>query len=45
LEETEERLRGVIERDPLMMREFPGTKGVMEGMESFDDRTYLRIEL
>ena len=32
-------------RDPLMIEDPPATKGVIPGALSFDDRTYLRVEI
>lgn len=42
LAESEERLRKIIEEDPLCIGVNAGTKGIMEGMESFDDRAFVR---
>lgn len=43
LEETERRLREVIDEDPLMISICPQVKGVMIGQKSFDDRSYVRF--
>lgn len=43
LEESEERLCAVIAEDPMCVGRNIGTKGIMDGMESFDDRGYVRI--
>jgi len=43
LAESEEALRQLLERDPLLIRDFKATKAWMEGRESFDDRTYVRV--
>lgn len=45
LEETEAHLRNLIRKDPMMIDQFLAAKGVREGAESFDDRTYLKISL
>ena len=45
LQETESALKSVIEYDPLLIDLCRGTKGVALDAESFDDRTYLRIEV
>ena len=45
LAESEERLRGVLERDPLCYKENRQTKGLQAGNESFDDRCYLRLRV
>ncbi len=45
LEQTERHLSGLLERDPLLFREFRSTKGVVLGNESYDDRSYLRIRI
>ena len=44
LAESEERLRELIAEDPLCIGRNAGTKGIMDGMESFDDRAYIRIK-
>jgi len=43
--ESENALKELLAEDPLMFRRHQGTRGMMEGMESFDDRAYLRIIL
>jgi hypothetical protein len=45
LREAEEHLVASLRDDPLRVGEFPSTKGVKPGARSFDDRTYLRLEL
>lgn len=45
LEKTEMELKSILDKDPLLMNEVMGTKGVRPGAESFDDRTYLRVDL
>lgn len=42
LEETERRLQDRLLHDPLLIDSPPQTKGVAEGAESYDDRTYVR---
>ena len=43
LAESEKRLKEILAEDPLCIGRNAGTKGVMEGLESFDDRTYARV--
>ena len=46
LEESEAKLREIIAEDPLCLGVGggkAGVKGIMEGMESFDDRSYVRV--
>lgn len=45
LAESERLLFELLERDPLLFREFKATKGLRPGQVSFDDRAYLRIRL
>lgn len=45
LAETEEGLKMLLARDPLCIQENPATKCLIEGNDSFDDRTYLRITI
>jgi len=45
LEQSESELLKLIQRDPLRISEPPGTKGVLPGNQSFDDRTYTRLNL
>lgn len=42
---TEQRLADLLRDDPLCYRLHPSTKGLREGNCSFDDRTFLSIEL
>ena len=42
LAESEKQLGSLLNKDPLCFRENPGTKGLMPGMKSFDDRAYWR---
>ena len=41
LEETENHLFMLLERDPLCIHDLRGTKGVLPGNQSFDDRSYI----
>ena len=43
LAESEEMLREINEEDPLCIGRNAVVKGIMEGMESFDDRAYVRV--
>ena len=45
LEESERMLQGLLARDPLRLESPPGTKGILPGRASFDDRTYVRVRL
>jgi glycerophosphoryl diester phosphodiesterase len=45
LAESERELERIINNDPLCIDQYKATKGVMQGYKSFDDRTYIRIEL
>ena len=45
LRESEEVLVRLIEADPLRIGSPPGTKGVLPGNASFDDRTYVRVTI
>ncbi len=45
LAETEARLAELLAEDPHCMGALRGTKGVMAGQLSFDDRSYLRLRL
>lgn len=45
LEETERLLARSLAEDPLRIGEYPSTKGVAAGNESFDDRSYLRVKI
>lgn len=45
LKETEVHLHSLIRDDPMMIEQYLAAKGVREGAESFDDRTYLRIRV
>lgn len=45
IEETEEYLRKVLEQDPMCINILQRTKGVAEGNDSFDDRTYISFKV
>ncbi len=45
LRESEELLARLLETDPLRIGTPPGTKGVLPGNDSFDDRTYVRVKI
>lgn len=43
LKQTEENLFALLKKDPLCINELCGTKGVMAGNISYDDRSYMRF--
>jgi glycerophosphoryl diester phosphodiesterase len=45
LSESEAELAEVIREDPLCFRKFKSTKGVYRGNHSFDDRSYLKLDV
>lgn len=45
LQETEDELNRLLQLDPLCIDSLAGTKGIKPGNISYDDRTYLRLEL
>lgn len=45
LKESESYLKMVLENDPLCYKLHPSTKGLLKGLKSFDDRTYLKLEI
>ncbi len=45
LEESEQALREVLLADPLLFRIYKSTKGMQDGNNSFDDRTYVRLKI
>lgn len=45
LQASEQRLHQLLALDPLCIGPLMGTKGVKPGARSFDDRTYLKIEI
>lgn len=44
LKRSEYELNNVIRNDPLCYKQFKSTKGVYNGLNSFDDRTYIKIK-
>jgi hypothetical protein len=45
LAETESELQRLLELDPLCIKENIGTKAWMKGNSSYDDRTYIKVEV
>lgn len=45
LAESEAKLASIISADPLLIYDWKATKGVTQGLKSFDDRAYLRISV
>ena len=45
LAESERLLADLLQRDPLLFREFKSTKGLVAGNVSFDDRAYVKARL
>lgn len=45
LEESERHLWDILETDPLCFRKFKSTKGLQQGLLSFDDRAYVRLKV
>ena len=45
LQQSEDRLATVLAEDPLCICENPATKCLVDGNRSFDDRTYIRLQL
>ena len=45
LDDTENALVEILEKDPLCINENPASKCLVEGNRSFDDRTYLKLEI
>lgn len=45
LTETETALQRLLLTDPLCIAENAGTKGLMQGQWSFDDRTFIKVEI
>lgn len=43
--ETEAELQQILDKDPLCFREYKLAKGLKSGNSSFDDRTYVKLEL
>ena len=42
-EESEEKLKSLLEKDPLLIGEFKSKRGMESGARSFDDRTWVEI--
>ncbi len=45
LTESEQCLADLLQRDPLLFRDYKSTKGLVAGNASFDDRAYVKIRL
>lgn len=45
LEESEQALQEILQNDPLLFRAYKTTKGMKEGDISFDDRTYIKMNV
>ena len=45
LKESEEKLKEIVENDPLCYKQYLSTKGLVKGNQSFDDRSYLRFRV
>jgi glycerophosphoryl diester phosphodiesterase len=45
LAESEQLLADLLQRDPLLFREYKSTKGLVAGNISFDDRAYVKVKL
>ena len=45
LSDSETTLQEMLQKDPLLFREYKSTKGMLKGYVSFDDRTYVKIRL
>lgn len=45
LQESEDALKELLEKDPLCFRINPQTKGVVDGQISYDDRSYIRFRV
>lgn len=43
LQESEAELARILSEDPLFIRDYKSTKGMVEGNRSYDDRTYIRF--
>lgn len=42
--DSENHLKKILKEDPLLYKEYKETKGFYKGMNSFDDRAYLKLE-
>ena len=45
LEGSEQALQEILRDDPLLFRQYKSTKGMKEGDISFDDRTYVKLQI
>jgi glycerophosphoryl diester phosphodiesterase len=45
LEASERILQEILQKDPLLFREYKSTKGMLQGYVSFDDRAFVKIRL
>jgi glycerophosphoryl diester phosphodiesterase len=45
LKDSERILQEILQKDPLVFREYKATKGMLKGYVSFDDRTFVKIRL
>lgn len=45
LRESEEKLKILLEKDPLMISIYKSTKGLQKGNTSFDDRAYISFDI
>ena len=45
LEESESLLKDILEKDPLLFREYKATKGKSKGNVSFDDRAFVKVRI
>lgn len=45
LKETETMLQDILQKDPLLFREYKSTKGRFKGYVSFDDRAFVKVNL
>jgi glycerophosphoryl diester phosphodiesterase len=45
LAESEQLLADLLQRDPLLFRDYKSTKGLVAGNVSFDDRAYVKVQI
>jgi glycerophosphoryl diester phosphodiesterase len=45
LDESEQALQELLRDDPLLFRQYKSTKGMTEGLVSFDDRSYVKVTI
>ncbi len=45
LDDSEKALKKILEQDPLLFRLYKSTKGKLAGLDSFDDRAYIRVSI